>query len=40
MVNFFDLNDLSRKGHTEIDLLVVQAERSATGDDHRVVVNG
>ena len=38
VVDFFDNDGLSCKGHAEIDLLVVQAKTSAAGDDDRAVV--
>jgi len=37
-VDFFDADGLSCQGHTEIDLLVVQAKATATGDHDRAVV--
>jgi hypothetical protein len=38
VVDFFDADGLSSKGYAEVDLLVVQAETSATGDHQRAVV--
>jgi len=40
VVDFFDADGLSCKGNAEVDLLVVQAKTSATGDHDRAVVEG
>ena len=38
VVHFFEADGLSGKGYAEVDLLVVQAETSATGDEDSAVV--
>lgn len=38
VVDFFDADGLSREGHAELDLLVVQAKTPAAGDHDGAVV--